>query len=72
MVDLIRAVSGTSSEAWAEPVVLPRRSGDPARVVASADVVRNVLGWQAEHDVEAMVRSAWEGWCSRRPVPSAP
>jgi UDP-glucose 4-epimerase len=62
MVDVIRDVTGTANEAWADPVVEPRRPGDPARVVASADVIRDVLGWEAEHDVETMVRSAWAGW----------
>jgi UDP-glucose 4-epimerase len=64
MVDLIREVTGTSAEPWAEPIIEPRRPGDPARVVASADVVRDELGWQAAHDVKEMVRSAWEGWCA--------
>jgi len=71
MVDLIRKVTGTRTEPWAEPVVEPRRPGDPARVVASADLVRDALGWQARHDVEAMVRSAWEGWSSRNVGSSA-
>jgi UDP-glucose 4-epimerase len=43
-------------------VVEPRRPGDPSRVVASADAIREALGWRAEHDVRAMVESAWEGW----------
>jgi UDP-glucose 4-epimerase len=62
MIDLIRDVTGTSGEAWAEPVVEPRRPGDPARVVASAATLRQALGWRSRYDVEDMVRSAWEGW----------
>jgi UDP-glucose 4-epimerase len=31
-------------------------------VVASADVLRETLGWEARHDVRQMVASAWEGW----------
>jgi UDP-glucose 4-epimerase len=62
MVAVIREVSGTAGEAWAEPVVEPRRPGDPARVVASADRIRDVLGWQARYDVREMVASAWSGW----------
>ncbi|GAA2231126.1 MULTISPECIES: UDP-glucose 4-epimerase GalE [Kitasatospora] len=49
------------------PEVTPRRPGDPARVVAAADLIRKELGWSAEHDVEAMVASAWEGWLTRHP-----
>ena len=62
MVDTIRAVTGTAGEAWAEPVVVPARAGDPARVVASADTIRAALGWEARHDVHDMVASAWAGW----------
>ena len=62
MVRLIRAATGTADADWAEPQVLPRRAGDPPRVVASADAIREALGWQARWDVEEMVASAWEGW----------
>jgi UDP-glucose 4-epimerase len=62
MVSVIREVTGTADAAWAEPVVEPRRPGDPARVVASADRIRDTLGWHAEHDVRSMVTSAWAGW----------
>lgn len=65
MVDVIREVTGTSGDAWAEPDVRPRRPGDPARVVASAERIRDVLGWRAEHGVEDMVASAWAGWQAR-------
>jgi UDP-glucose 4-epimerase len=62
MVDLIRQVSGTDTEPWAEAIVEPRRPGDPARVVASADRLRELLGWKARYDVQDMVASAWAGW----------
>ncbi|WP_448611197.1 UDP-glucose 4-epimerase GalE [Geodermatophilus sp. URMC 60] len=62
MIATIRAVSGTAQEAWSEPVVEPRRPGDPARVVAASDRIQEVLGWQARHGVEDMVRSAWQAW----------
>jgi UDP-glucose 4-epimerase len=46
------------------PVIdAPRRAGDPPALVASADRIRQVLGWQPAHDsVEEMVRTAlaWE------------
>lgn len=61
MVELIRQVTGTDTAAWAAPSVEPRRPGDPARVVASADLLRDRLGWTARHDPEEMVRSAWAG-----------
>jgi UDP-glucose 4-epimerase len=62
MVRVIRSVSGTSDQEWSEPLVEPRRPGDPPRVVASADRVAEQLGWTARHGVEEMVASAWEGW----------
>ncbi|WP_409331683.1 UDP-glucose 4-epimerase GalE [Trujillonella humicola] len=65
MVRVIRSVTGTADEGWAEPVVEPRRAGDPPRVVASADRAAAELGWRARFGVEEMVASAWEGWTRR-------
>jgi UDP-glucose 4-epimerase len=36
-------------------------------VVASADLIHKELDWTARYDVESMVSSAWDGWCSRHP-----
>jgi len=62
MVSTIRNVTGTAEESWSEPVVAPRRPGDPARVVASAATIEDALGWRARWGVEDMVQSAWDGW----------
>ena len=43
------------------PQVTDRRVGDPAMVVADPARIRVELGWQAEHDLDAMVSSAWAG-----------
>ncbi|MFF5935793.1 UDP-glucose 4-epimerase GalE [Streptomyces sp. NPDC012508] len=64
MIDLINEITGHS----AAPVVAPRRPGDPARVVASADRIATELGWKARHDVRDMIDSAWAGWVARRGV----
>ena len=48
-----------------EPVVVERRPGDPARVVASADRISSDLGWTAKHNLEDMVASAWAAWQRR-------
>ena len=40
----------------------PRRPGDPPRLVAAVDRIREQLGFTAEHDLRAMVTSAWEAW----------
>jgi UDP-glucose 4-epimerase len=45
-----------------EPIVVERRAGDPARVVASAERIRAELGWSAKRDLEDMVRGAWAAW----------
>ncbi|HVW79331.1 MAG TPA: UDP-glucose 4-epimerase GalE [Mycobacteriales bacterium] len=51
-----------------EPVVAPRRSGDPARIVATVDRIRTELGWTARYDLRSMVESAWEAWQASPPV----
>jgi UDP-glucose 4-epimerase len=39
----------------------PRRPGDPARLVASADTIRQLLGWQPRHPaLETIIESAWQ------------
>lgn len=62
MVDAILRLTGTHGEPWAEPVISARRAGDPPRVVAAADVIREVLNWKAQLGVEEMISSAWHGW----------
>ena len=62
MISTIREVTGTADEAWSEPVAVPRRAGDPPRVVASADRIRRELGWTAQFGLQDMVASAWSGW----------
>ncbi|MFR9799827.1 UDP-glucose 4-epimerase GalE [Streptomyces sp. MS06] len=64
MVDRILKVTGRSEAA---PVVTDRRPGDPARVVAAADRIREELGWSARHDLDDMIESAWQGWRYRHP-----
>ncbi|WP_031063301.1 UDP-glucose 4-epimerase GalE [Streptomyces sp. NRRL WC-3742] len=63
MLALIGEVTGRDTT----PVIAPRRPGDPARVVASAEAIRRELGWRARYDVTDMVASAWEGWCHHHP-----
>jgi UDP-glucose 4-epimerase len=44
------------------PVVeSPRRSGDPARLVASSEKIRRELGWKPQHNgLQDIIVSAWE------------
>jgi UDP-glucose 4-epimerase len=59
MVDRILKVTGHEH---VTPEVAPRRPGDPARVVASADRIRRELDWSARYGLDDMIQSAWRGW----------
>ncbi|MFD9460765.1 UDP-glucose 4-epimerase GalE [Streptomyces sp. NPDC060027] len=63
MIDRINALTGYDRP----PVTTPRRPGDPARVIASADRIATELGWKARYDVEDMITSAWSGWVRHHP-----
>jgi UDP-glucose 4-epimerase len=42
--------------------VTPARPVDPACVVADPARIHRDLDWSAKHDLDSMVRSAWEAW----------
>ena len=46
--------------------VAPRRPGDIATCYADPTRARDELGWQAEHDLDAMMRDAWN-WQQQNP-----
>src|SRR6478609_3381572 len=58
VVDAIRRVAGIDVRAD----IAPRRAGDPPRIVASADRIRDDLGWSATRGLDDIVASAWEAW----------
>jgi len=65
VVEMVRKVSGVNFAAKESP----RRAGDPPAIVAGAQKVRALLGWQPAHDdLEDIVRSAyaWEQYLVRR------
>ncbi len=62
MLDVVARITGRDTT----PTIEPRRAGDPARVVASAQRIRNELGWTARHSVEDMISTAWDAWQARR------
>jgi UDP-glucose 4-epimerase len=65
VIDSVRRVSGVDFNV----VEQPRRPGDPASVVARADKVRELLGWQHKHaDLGEIVRAAydWERYLMTR------
>ena len=67
VVEATRRVTGHPIPA----VAAPRRAGDPARLVASADRAREVLGWSPRHPtLDEMIATAW-AWRKDRPQPYA-
>lgn len=63
MVEMAREVTGHPIPA----VVAPRRAGDPAQLIASADKTKKVLGWDPQYDnVRAIIASAW-AWHESHP-----
>jgi UDP-glucose 4-epimerase len=57
VIDMASAVSGVKIAVQETP----RRPGDPARLVASSDKIRNQLGWRPRHDdLKDIIGSAWE------------
>lgn len=56
VIDAARNVTGHPIPA----VETPRRAGDPARLVASSEKARKVLGWNPQHaSLEEIIASAW-------------
>lgn len=62
MVEAARRVTGHPVPAQ----IALRRPGDPARLVASSDRARRVLGWTPTHGIEEIIRSAWK-WHQSHP-----
>ncbi len=56
IMDAMARVTGVAFE----PEVHARRPGDPARIVATGELAARDLDWRMRHDVDEMVRSAWE------------
>jgi UDP-glucose 4-epimerase len=48
-------------------VVVPRRAGDPAVLIASSEKARSILGWKPEHaDLDEIISTAWN-WHKNHP-----
>ena len=56
VVDVCSEVTGTAIGTD----IAPRRAGDPAVLVASAERIQTELGWQASRDLRDMAADAWE------------
>jgi UDP-glucose 4-epimerase len=67
VIDAVERVTGRSIRFD----VAPRRAGDPARLVASGERARTMLGWSPSiPDLESMVATAWQ-WRMSHPQPHA-
>ena len=62
MIEAARRVTGHPVPA----VIAARRPGDPARLVASSQRAREVLGWVPQYGIEEIIRSAWK-WHQSHP-----
>lgn len=58
VIESIGRVSGLDTS----PLVEGRRAGDPPKLIASADRIREDLGFVAKADLDEIVASAWEAW----------
>lgn len=57
MLEAARAVTGKEIPAK----VLPRRLGDPSKLVASSEKAKLVLGWEPQvTDIKQIIKTAWE------------
>ena len=64
VLDSVRRVLGID----VEPTIADRRPGDPARIIADGTLARDDLGWEARHDLDDMVRDAWQAWRATHPT----
>jgi UDP-glucose 4-epimerase len=65
VLDVVKAFERAS----ARPVphhIVPRRPGDVAACYADPSLARELLGWQATRDLDAMCADSWR-WQSQNP-----
>lgn len=63
VIDVARRVTGHEIKAE----VAPKRAGDPAKLIASSQKARDILGWMPRFtDIESIVESAWN-WHKNHP-----
>ena len=66
----VREVIETARKVSGHPILaveMPRRAGDPARLVASPEKIKKELNWKPQHDnLKDIISSAWE-WHKSHP-----
>ena len=66
VLELVKAFERASGREVPYEIV-GRRPGDVAEVYADPSLAQAMLGWRAEHDIDAMCRDAWR-WQSANPL----
>lgn len=64
VMEVIKACEEVTSEK-ATVVIENRREGDPAKLVASSEKIKMMLGWTPEYNLSSIVETAWK-WHSSR------
>ncbi|BCJ94740.1 UDP-glucose 4-epimerase GalE [Anaerocolumna cellulosilytica] len=63
VIEAARKVTGSEIPA----IVAPRRAGDPAKLIASSEKAKRILGWKPQfEDIEDIIASAWK-WHQSHP-----
>lgn len=65
VIEVVKRISGRDFTVR----LCPRRTGDPAQIVADAGLIRERLGWRPKHDgLDAIVAQAlaWEDHLGKR------
>ncbi|SEG86344.1 UDP-glucose 4-epimerase [Actinacidiphila yanglinensis] len=68
VAEMVAVIAEETGHTGLTPEIGPRRPGDPARVIASAEAITRELDWRARYDVRQMVGSAWAGWRLHHPA----
>lgn len=66
----VKEVIETARKVTGHPIpaqISPRRAGDPAKLIASSNKARKILGWKPEHaEIEEIIATAWN-WHKKHP-----
>lgn len=66
----VKEVIETARKVTGHPIpaqISPRRAGDPAKLIASSNKAREILGWKPEHaELEEIIATAWN-WHKKHP-----
>jgi UDP-glucose 4-epimerase len=65
----VKEVLDTARKVTGKPIpskIAGRRTGDPAKLTASAALARELIGWQAHYsDMETLIKTSWDAYNAR-------